>query len=388
MQKVKIFTKGIYPFILLIATFMFAMFQGGFVSWFLFYTILPFALYSFVLFFYPLSSFKVERKLIKKEYFAGDTVEVRVTLTRNNHFPFLYIILEDEMEQPLGHSATSLVFVGFKKSIEWTYLVKDVPRGKHSFQGIRLQTGDVIGLCHKRHFIEVLDTILVFPIVKPISMKEFNSLFSGNDGVSQRVRKERLVTSGVREYQSGDQLSWINWKATAKTNKMMTNEFEEPIGENLCLILDLEPAPSLEQLLSFTASFVHFVMKQGMEIGYVDSESEVFVPKGKGERQRKLIFYQLAQVKAQGQGKFERCLLNIGKLTNQTTLVVMTTQLTFEKLEAIRAVTQNHAITCFVVQTEGMAQDEDYMIKELSMKKGIDVLFLSVKEKEGWRVRR
>ena len=58
MQKVKIFTKGIYPFILLIATFVFAMFQGGFVSWFLFYTFLPFALYSFVLFFYPLTSIR------------------------------------------------------------------------------------------------------------------------------------------------------------------------------------------------------------------------------------------------------------------------------------------------------------------------------------------
>ena len=43
----------------------------------------------------------------------------------------------------------------------------------------------------------------------------------------KEYEKERLVTSGVREYQSGDQLSWINWKATAKTNKMMTNEFEE-----------------------------------------------------------------------------------------------------------------------------------------------------------------
>ena len=43
MQKVKVFTKGIRPFILLIATFVFAMFQGGFVSWFLFYTFLPFA---------------------------------------------------------------------------------------------------------------------------------------------------------------------------------------------------------------------------------------------------------------------------------------------------------------------------------------------------------
>ena len=47
----------------------------------------------------------------------------------------------------------------------------------------------------------------------------------------KEVRKEEKVISGVREYQSGDQLSWINWKATAKTNKMMTNEFEEQIRE-------------------------------------------------------------------------------------------------------------------------------------------------------------
>ena len=44
----------------------------------------------------------------------------------------------------------------------------------------------------------------------------------------KEYEQRKLVISGVREYQSGDQLSWINWKATAKTNKMMTNEFEEP----------------------------------------------------------------------------------------------------------------------------------------------------------------
>ena len=142
MQKVKVFTKGIYPLILLIATFVFAMFQGGFVSWFLFYTFLPFALYSFVLIFYPLTSIGVERKVIKREYVAGDTIEVRITLIRKNRFPLLYIMVEDEIEQPWeGHSSTSLIFVGFKKSIEWTYLLEDVPRGKHNFQGIRLQTG-------------------------------------------------------------------------------------------------------------------------------------------------------------------------------------------------------------------------------------------------------
>ena len=66
------------------------------------------------------------------------------------------------------------------------------------------------------------------------------------------------MISGVREYQSGDQLSWINWKATAKVNKMMTNEFEEQKRERLCLILDIEPAPSLEPLLSFCCVICSF----------------------------------------------------------------------------------------------------------------------------------
>ena len=254
------------------------------------------------------------------------------------------------------------------------------------FKGFDYKQADLLGLCQKKHFIEAVDTIIVFPTFKPLSMKEFDSLFSGNQNVSQRNRTEEKVISGVREYQSGDQLSWINWKATAKANKMMTNEFEEQKREHLCLFLDIEPAPSLEHLLSFAASYVHFVINRGMEIGFVDSESEGILPIRKGERQRKLIFYQLAQVKAKENGQFER---NLSKhksmLTNQTTLVVMTTQLTFEKLEEISISTKNHAVTCFVVQTEGMAKVEDSMMKEVSIKKGIRVVFLPVEGKVGWR---
>ncbi len=385
MQKVKVFTKGIRPLILLIATFVFAMFQGGFVSWFLFYTFLPFALYSIVLIFYPLTSIKVKREVTKREYVTGDTIEMRITLMRKNRFPLLYIMVEDEVEQPWeGHSLTSLIFVGFKKSIEWTYLLEAVPRGKHNFQGIRLQTTDLLGLCQKKHFIEVTDTIIVFPAFKPLSMKEFDSLLSGNQKVSKRNQTEEKVISGVREYQSGDQLSWINWKATAKVNKMMTNEFEEQKRERLCLVLDIEPAPSLEPLLSFAASYVHFVIHRGMEIGFVDSESESFLPIRKGERQRKSIFYQLAQVKATGQVE-RNFLKHMGLLASQTTLVVMTTQLTFEKLEEIRIYTKNHAVTCFVVQTAGMSKVEDSMIRESAIKKGIRVVFLPVEGKVGGR---
>ncbi len=39
------------------------MFQGGFVSWFIFYSFIPFALYSILLSFYPLSEMKVSRTI-------------------------------------------------------------------------------------------------------------------------------------------------------------------------------------------------------------------------------------------------------------------------------------------------------------------------------------
>lgn len=71
--------------LLLIAiSFSFAMFQGGFVSWFIFYTFLPFAVYSTILLFYPINNIIVERKVSKRECRAGDSVEIALTVTRKN----------------------------------------------------------------------------------------------------------------------------------------------------------------------------------------------------------------------------------------------------------------------------------------------------------------
>jgi uncharacterized protein (DUF58 family) len=51
----------LFVLFLVICSFAFAMFQGGFVSWFIFYSLLPFALYSIAFFFSPISKIEVER---------------------------------------------------------------------------------------------------------------------------------------------------------------------------------------------------------------------------------------------------------------------------------------------------------------------------------------
>ena len=47
--------RFIFVLFVLASAFVFAMFQGGKVSWTIFYILLPFILYSIALFFYPLS---------------------------------------------------------------------------------------------------------------------------------------------------------------------------------------------------------------------------------------------------------------------------------------------------------------------------------------------
>ena len=68
LQKLNRIWKLILLFLLIAMVFSYAMFQGGFVSWFLFYSFLPFALYGLFVAAYPIRDWQVKRKILKYEY--------------------------------------------------------------------------------------------------------------------------------------------------------------------------------------------------------------------------------------------------------------------------------------------------------------------------------
>ena len=94
-------------FLLFASTFCYAMFQGGFVSWFLFYSFLPFALYAFLFAFYPLKNLTAERRLSQGQYKAGDQLEAFVVLKRKWPFPIMFMIVEDCLPDSLGKNRGS-----------------------------------------------------------------------------------------------------------------------------------------------------------------------------------------------------------------------------------------------------------------------------------------
>jgi len=81
---------------------------------------------------------------------------------------------------------------------------------------------------------------------------------------------------GVREYQSGDPLRWINWRASARHYRaLFTNEFEQERIADVGLILDArqrhdirsKEGSLLEHAIQATASLAEIFLRDGNRVG-------------------------------------------------------------------------------------------------------------------------
>ncbi|WP_164462067.1 DUF58 domain-containing protein [Bacillus sp. FJAT-42376] len=282
--------------------FCYAMFQGGFVSWFLFYAFLPFAVYSILLAVYPIQTFQASRWISQDQFSAGDVLKGEVTLERTFPFPLIYVIAEECLPAGLKQTAADQparkwFFLGFRRKAVFSYTVQSMRRGEHHFSHIRIKTGDFLGLFEKETRIRTEKTILVYPSVFPVTYKHSKPKYEqGASSSSQRYIKDTSMASGIREYQPGDRMSWIDWKATAKRDSFMTKEFEQNRTHDAILIMDLQESDSFEPMITFGASMAKAIIKTGAPLGFVLLGSDLdAMPVQPGEKQLQAIFRKLAK---------------------------------------------------------------------------------------------
>lgn len=382
VEKMRPYAKVVVLISLVVLAFGFAMFQGGFLSWFLFYTFLPFALYSIGLFFYPIHKFTVTRSLDKTELRTGETIEARIEITRKDRFPLLFLLVEEELNGRLGENTSMkkvFIFPWFRKSFSITFLLHNLPRGEHGLSAIRLKTGDMIGLFEKEANYDLPKKILVWPAYYDLSYKQLENFFDqGEAGSVKKMQREHSIVSGVREYQPGDQMSWINWKATANKNAIMTKEFEEQKSHDVYLVLDEASSESFEDSVVFAASFAHGLLKKGILVGYAGSamhEAPLPIRGGDGQLQR--ILYRLAKTEADEKGSLSSLLgSHQTALSQNVAIILITSHLNQRMVEQISAYKMNQSITIVCIKKEGQLAAEDLFAKRSAYIRGMRVSYL------------
>lgn len=384
LQKLNRIWKLILLFLLLAMVFSYAMFQGGFVSWFLFYSFLPFAIYGLLIAGYPIRDWRVKRKIQKYEYSAKEEMHVEIELTRNTFFPIFYVMVEDSFSSTIGEKimGKKLLMPGFRRTLTYKYTVKELPRGEHVFDQLFLQIGDPLGLVEKKKVYIQVDRILVYPPFEEMVYKPLENHYEqGMTSSKERVQRDTTMAVGIREYQPGDRFSWINWKASARRNNMMTKEFEQKQTHDIMIVMDCEEHKRFEAVVSFAASTIRAILKKGAQVGFLSVDTgRTFFPIRGGESQQQLLLYHLAKIRTTKDITLAQVLDNeSSQLQQQATVMLITSTLTKELVDKagwLSSKRYNMAVFVVTGKNEGLSSGEK-TLSAFAAKRGIRIIHVS-----------
>ncbi len=373
MKKIHLLLKVVLLLVIAILTFVYAMFQGGFVSWFLFYSTALVVLTTLIYAIIPIGNLEVVRKVNADRLVCGEDLRVTITIGRKFPFPFLYFIVEDVIpeEWRLKNSqinSKGIIYPSLEKRLEHYYSIRQPKRGEYQFSKVKLRTSDLFGLFMKEKEVTVKNEVVVYPNYQQISnLNMYNENEAEAYITSQRVIEDVTSVAGSREYVPGDRLTSIDWKVTARINKLMTKEFEEYLGQRFLITLDCsiktkDDALTFEKAVELATSFTVYSYKKQFHLGLLTIGKGVSrYPIHYGETHQGSMLEHLAKLNFHLGNAFDFVFVNeLNKITADTILVIISTRITDAMVENLRRLNKkgNKTAFCFISDTGQPTSDE------------------------------
>jgi uncharacterized protein (DUF58 family) len=386
------------------------MFQGGFVSWFLFFSFLPIFLYHIGLLLYPLKKWKITRSISRQINRAGDSVTVHVQMKRSIPFPLYYCVFEEVLPDSLkkidsrkdkyhfmddpeklfvNRQIKKIIFPSIRRTVEFSYILEQIPRGEHHLQALRIRTGDVFGFVRKEHVFKLPDRLIAYPNERPVRLMEQSANFEQGSTSSYMLNlKNTNVATGIREYMPGDKFSWIDWKQTAKKNTVMTKEFEQEKSTDIVLILDGCEYDGMNYLafeaaVEMTISFMEEIRKQSSQVGLVTiGEKAVHFPLRDAPGQMNMVKQHLTHIQPVGKQPFSVKLKEeMMKMESGNILVIFTNNMNSELRDAIKKMKQRskRIMVIFIQSANKIQQLNKEKTRQLKLD-GVNVVTMSESE--------
>ncbi|KOY81756.1 DUF58 domain-containing protein [Lysinibacillus macroides] len=347
--------------LLMVLTFCYAMFQGGFVSWFVFFTVCPFLVYALLFFIVKENILLVERRIEPGHVERGQSAKVFITIERNTRFPFAYMVIEEQVDseglvQAKKQSVNAVKFVGFRKRFSWHYELDNMPRGEHRYLGVTILFYDFFGWAKKLIIAEKEQTIFVYPRIREMKYAALQTKYDVGPMLSPySIVKDTSMAVGLREYVPGDRFSWIHWKSFAKTQTLQSKEFEDRQSSELMLVLDAKNSPLFEEKIELAASMLQMIVRERGDISFIAAgEITKVFPVIQGNKQLDQAMHHLAAIKPTEHVKFR--FYDQQAFKQVATLLYVTSDVSEELLHTLANIVKS--CICFIVTKEPPVQSE------------------------------
>lgn len=216
------------PELVLIAKVMFYCFMGLLAT-------------EFLLLYVPGRKIDAYRSLPEK-LSNGDENDIYITIT-NRYFNIISIEVVDEI--PAQFQVRNINFKLWLKSGQSQrihYQIRPTKRGEYTFNDVNVYASVVTKLLQRRYTIPAERTLAVYPSF--IQMRKYELLAISNKLTMTGIKKIRRIGHNfefdqIKNYTVGDDFRTVNWKATARRNDLMVNQYQDERAQNVYSIIDM-----------------------------------------------------------------------------------------------------------------------------------------------------
>ena len=165
--------------------------------------------------------------------------------------------------------------------LEWTevvYQVRPVARGETRFGATALRIFSPLGLWQATRNVDNESVVRVYPNFRTLA--KYTLLATDNRlsqiGVLQvRRRGEGMEFHQLREYRQGDSQRAIDWKATSRTTRLISREYEDEKDQRVLLVVDCgrrmaakdDELSHFDHALNSALLLAHVAARQGDAVG-------------------------------------------------------------------------------------------------------------------------
>ncbi len=286
-------------------------------------------------------------RILPEKFSNGDPNNVDLEI-KNNYPILMHLEIIDEIPEQFQIRDFRIVDkIRSRKSKTLQYILKPTERGEYHFGDLNIYASSILGLVAKRFVFDGNAMVPTYPSFK--QLKKFELLNINQNALEYGIKKVRrlghtMEFEQIKEYVSGDDLRTINWKATAKRNQLMVNQFQDEKSQPIYSIIDkgrvmkmpFEGLSLLDYAINATLVISNVVLKKHDKAGMLSFSKKVenLVVAERRSSQMQLILESLYNVKTDFfESDYSRLYGNVKRNITHRSLILLYTN--FETLDSL-----------------------------------------------------
>jgi uncharacterized protein (DUF58 family) len=266
--------------------------------------------------------------------------------------------------------------------LELRYYTIPQKRGAFTFNNVHIRYESKYKLCKKIFKVDLQREYKVYPNVK--NLRKYRLTITNNKLLKEGQRNLKMLGKGtafesLREYVPGDEYKKINWKATARGNKPIVNQYEPEKNQHIYMFVDSGRPMSytvrgnrkLDLAINTALVLSDVVNQNGDKSALLVFNTEVnnMIAPGKGAGHRNKILEALYHIEHTNQtSNYDEAFYHFKKNERHRSIVFLFTDFeTIEEaenmLKVLPVISKNNIVVIILIKNESLEKITDQKIK-------------------------